>query len=108
MKTRLLPFRKSPLWLAPVLFALVVSSTSRAQDVAVNPATTKKTTESKTSSDKLRAIPLQELMVKLQKSYGIFFSYQADALKETMVVYSEGDNKKKTDASTVLKKVLVP
>src|SRR6478735_3192145 len=107
MKTRLLPFQKSSFWLVPMLCALVVSSTAKAQDVAVNPATSKKTANSKASADNLHAIPLQELMIKLQKNYGIYFSYQADALKETMVIY-EGVDKKKTDASTVLNKVLVP
>jgi len=108
MKTKLLPFPKSPLWLLSMLFALILSLPATAQDVAVSNSAAKKSSASKTSADKLRAIPLQELMLKLQKSYGIYFSYQADAIKETMVLYAEGEDKKKSDAATVLKKALVP
>jgi len=107
MKRKLTLLKPNPVWLLTMFAALFCSITLPAQDVASVPQPAKKTTVTK-SQEKLKAIPLQDMMLKLQKSYGIYFSYQADALKETMVVYAEGEEKQKIDAAILLKKVLTP
>src|SRR5258706_2253274 len=107
MKRKLTCFKTLALWPMAMCFALLCSTSTPAQDLAAA-QTVKKSAPGKPSPEKLKAIPLQALMLKLQKSYGIYFSYQADALKETMVVYAEGEEKQKTDAGTLLKKVLTP
>jgi TonB-linked SusC/RagA family outer membrane protein len=107
MKRKLTLLKPNPVWMLAMFCALLCSITVPAQDVASVPQPVKKTTAAK-SQEKLKAIPLQDMMLKLQKSYGIYFSYQADALKETMVVYAEGEEKQKVDAAILLKKVLTP
>ncbi len=107
MKRKLTCLKTLPLWLMAMCFALLCSTSTPAQDLAAA-QTAKKNVSGKPSPEKLKAIPLQALMLKLQKSYGIYFSYQADALKETMVVYAEGEEKQKMEADILLKKVLTP
>ncbi|MGC4034755.1 MAG: SusC/RagA family TonB-linked outer membrane protein [Chitinophagaceae bacterium] len=107
MKRKLTLFKPNPAWLLAIFTVLLCVSITHAQDVAASNQPAKKNTTAK-SQEKLKAVSLQDLMLKLQKTYGLYFSYQADALKETMVVYSEGEEKEKGDAGAVLKKVLTP
>ena len=107
MKRKLTFFKTLPVWLLAMAVALLCTHGINAQDVASVPQPVKKSAPPK-SQGKLKAISLQELMLKLQKSFGIYFSYQADALKETMVIYAEGEEKQKIDAGILLKKVLTP
>lgn len=104
MKKKLPFLYRFPVWMLGLLF--LFSGTVRAQDVVTAPPVRKAAPTG--TNPKLKAITLQELMLKLQKRHGIYFSYQADALKETMVIYSEGEEKKKADAAVLLKKVLIP
>ena len=54
-----------------------------------------------------RTMPLETFMRQFQHEYGIYFSYQTDSLKETIVVYAEPVNKKE-DPGRLLLSVLTP
>ena len=55
-----------------------------------------------------RTMPLETFMRQVQRDYGIYFSYQADSLKETMVVIADPEGKKEPDPQRLLQSVLPP
>ena len=58
------------------------------------------------NSARLKAVPLRVFMQEIQRSYGIYFSYHSDALKETMVIYDLSQKKVNNDPAKILGKVL--
>ncbi|MDR3714123.1 MAG: SusC/RagA family TonB-linked outer membrane protein [Puia sp.] len=79
-----------------------------AQDLATTSPASRATTQARADGAKLKAITLQDFMQKFQRSYGIYFSYKADSLKETMVIYAEEEEKQQADAGMLLKRILNP
>jgi len=55
-----------------------------------------------------RTMPLETFMRQVQRDYGIYFSYQTDSLKETIVVCAEPGGKKEPDPQRLLQSVLTP
>jgi hypothetical protein len=55
-----------------------------------------------------RTMPLEAFMREVQHEYGIYFSYQVDSLKSTIVVYADPDKRKEPDPDRVLSKILSP
>ena len=53
-------------------------------------------------------MPLETFMRQIQHEYGIYFSYQADSLKETIVLSGDPDRKKEPDPDKLLASVLTP
>jgi TonB-linked SusC/RagA family outer membrane protein len=60
--------------------------------------------KSGSQAGKLKTVPLRTFLQELQKERHIYFSYDSEALKETMVKYAPQD--KSGDVNKVLKKVL--
>src|ERR1700759_4311983 len=54
------------------------------------------------------SVPLETFMRQVQQEYGIYFSYQADSLKQTIVVYSDPDRQRERNPEKVLSSVLKP
>ena len=50
----------------------------------------------------------ETFMRKMQHEYGIYFSYQADSIKSTIVVTAEPNKKREPDAERFLSSVLTP
>src|SRR5258708_5268729 len=53
-------------------------------------------------------MPLEAFMRQIQREYGIYFSYQVDSLKETIVLSGDPDKKKEPDPDKLLASVLTP
>src|SRR5258708_1110816 len=53
-------------------------------------------------------MPLEAFMRQIQREYGIYFSYQVDSLKETIVLSGDPDKKKEPDPDKLLTSVLTP
>jgi TonB-linked SusC/RagA family outer membrane protein len=55
-----------------------------------------------------RTMPLETFMRQVQRDYGIYFSYQTDSLKETIVACADPGGKKEPDPEKLLQSVLAP
>ncbi|HEY8968538.1 MAG TPA: hypothetical protein VIM64_05585, partial [Puia sp.] len=98
--------------LVALLMVLCTSGIARSQDLlAANSANNSvQPAEDNTSSTitySQRTMPLETFMRQFQRDYGIYFSYQTDSLKETIVVYAEPVNRKE-DPGRLLSSVLTP
>ena len=58
--------------------------------------------------DAQQSRPLEIFMRQMQREYGIYFSYQADSLKATIVLFAEPNRKKEPDPERFLSEVLTP
>jgi len=98
--------------LVALFILLCTSGIARSQDlVAANSANNPVQQAEDNSSFEVtytqRTMPLENFMRQFQREYGIYFSYQTDSLKETIVVYAEPVNKKE-DPGRLLLTVLTP
>jgi len=90
-------------WLMPLMLTCCISVTVTAQDLAVtSPAAQKKNTT------KSKMITLENFMQQFQRDYNIYFSYQADSLKETLIAFPVEGDKQQNDAGALLRKALLP
>lgn len=60
----------------------------------------------KQGGSKIKTVPLKLFMQKFQKEHHIYFSYDSEALKETMVRYAVQQDKEDANADKQLQKVL--
>lgn len=108
MKRKCHFFRSALLFFLMLFLIVLPASIIVAQDVAAAPVTSKKNMRVRPLQEKSKFIPLELLMQKLQQNWGMYFSYQADEIKEAKVAYSEGEEKQVKDAEALLKKILYP
>ncbi|MBN9381193.1 MAG: SusC/RagA family TonB-linked outer membrane protein [Chitinophagaceae bacterium] len=94
--------------LSALSLLLCLSGIAKTQDLASNSLTLPDDTSPTTVVYSQRTMPLETFMRQVQKDYGIFFSYQTDSLKETMVLCTDPESKKEPDPQRLLQSVLTP
>ena len=98
---------KRPLGL--LFLALCSSGFIRAQDQGFSsPAVLNEVASDLAASSVQHTMPLETFMRQIQHEYGIYFSYQADSLKETIVLSGDPDKRKEPDPDKLLSSVLTP
>lgn len=106
-KTRLIPaVARRPLGM--LFLALCSLGSLTAQDLASISTPKPEQLAIAPASDDQQTRPLETFMRQMQHEYGIYFSYQADSLKTTIVVFSEPNRKKEPDPERFLSEVLTP
>ncbi|HEX3935454.1 MAG TPA: TonB-dependent receptor plug domain-containing protein, partial [Puia sp.] len=107
-KKRLLPSAlRRPIGL--LFLALCTWGMANSQYLARNtPAPAGTTFISETPGTDQQTLPLETFMRRMQHEYGIYFSYQADSIKSTIVVFAEPDKKREPDPERFLSSVLTP
>ncbi|MHA4809417.1 SusC/RagA family TonB-linked outer membrane protein [Flavitalea flava] len=104
-KVTLHPFCKTPLLLMCIL--ICTQTGVMAQDFASASPVSRKSVSVLIDEPAQRTMSLEAFMQQFQKDYGVYYSYQTDALKETKVVYPPAkEGKGPVDPVTELKKVL--
>jgi TonB-linked SusC/RagA family outer membrane protein len=97
---------KRPLGL--LFLALFSSGLAGAQDlVSISPAAPVEITADSGFAQQ-HTMPLETFMRQIQREYGIYFSYQVDSLKETIVLSGDPDKRKEPDPDKLLASVLTP
>lgn len=104
MKKRLALRAFSAKWFVITFCCTYIPAALLAQDVAYVSTAVHKTAVNKTSA-KAGTVTLQNFMQRLQQQYGIYFSYQADSLKQ-IIVASPEDAGGQANADAQLKKAL--
>ncbi len=91
-----------------LFLAIAASGPAMAQDMAASyprPAAHVSTTP---PIGDQQTMPLETFMRQIQREYGIYFSYQVDSLKSTIVVFADPDRKREPDPEKALSTVLTP
>jgi len=87
----------------PFLFVACCFVTALSQDI-----TLAKPLQAKDASGNSGKVTLESLMQQLQRSHNIYFSFQADSLKETMITYPSDEDRQEHNPDLLLKKALTP
>jgi len=94
--------------LVPLGIMLLSPLTSIGQNTSPNTELVQTVTEDTGPDTGSRSISLELFMKKFQRSYNIYFSYQAASLKEVKVTDLDIESNKAQDPELLLKKVLTP
>jgi TonB-linked SusC/RagA family outer membrane protein len=98
-------FRFLKWFLATALFSLSCMYTS-AQDIVLATQDPNNAARPNQQRAKMKTVPLKVFMQKFGREHNIYFSYDSEALKETMVKYEEEKKKNAGDPAKDLLKVL--
>lgn len=98
-----------PAWLLPLCLVILPAGNIKAQTNAALQPDVRENEQLDTSSNSVaKTISLEMFMQKFQRTYNVYFSYQAAALKEIKVVDNDLEDFRQQDPGILLKKVLTP